>query len=138
MSMKLLTGLLIICLLTFPGCKRDCGCTPPPNVDTKWRVTRIFGGFGPAVVNLNNEQLYSILTLKANGNFECKNTQTGVITNGVLTINTSSPSQVQYIFTPALPVYHDNSFILVSNTDGSLVLFDGTADGYTITFTRQP
>lgn len=137
--MKLLTASLVFFLLLSTGCnKGKCDCVPPPATETKWRVTKIFGGFGPAEVNLNNEQLYSILTLKPNGTFVCKNTDTGLTTSGVLTIHASDPGRIQYIFTPVLPVYPANSFILVENTDGRLVLFDGNPDGYTITFTLQP
>ena len=136
--MKLYTAFLILCTLSFAACKRDgrCDCVPPPAVETSWKMNRIYGGFAGAEVAMTDEQRKAILTLKPNGTYVCRNSVTGVSSTGTVSV-TVNQNNVQWVFTPLLPIYPATSFVVIQNTEGKLILSDGNADGYSIDFLLQ-
>lgn len=137
--MKLWSVLFSLFMLAAVSCVRDhkCDCTPPPAQETKWKMSRIYGGFAGTEVAMNDAQRNALLTLKPNGTYVCRNTVTGDSTTGTLSISTSS-SNVLYTFSPMLPVYPAPTFIVIAATNGKMTLSDGNPDGYWIDFLYQP
>ncbi len=118
----------------------DCGCVPPPPppaTPTKWKITSRTGGQAGTSMPLTIDQQNNILTLKSGEQYTCTNTQTGMIVNGTVTISDFSSIygiKGRLIFNPQLPMLNDEYYILLSTSQGKLVISDNKADGYTTTF----
>jgi hypothetical protein len=138
--MKFLAGIFSLLLLTLNSCTREeqlCGCTPPPGTESNWKLVKLFGGWAGEERPLNNEQKNSILTIRTDGRYSCKNTVTGQISNGTLAITTVSPGLIQYVFSPVLVIYPTSSFWLNEKTETTMALGESNPDGYALTFARQ-
>lgn len=141
--MKLYPFLLLAIIGTaISGCSKntDCGCAPPLDKESSWKITGRSGGFnGRTVVDLSIDQQNSILTLKPNSRFICTNTQTGMVVNGTVTASNFKSiygDMQRFVFSPQLPMLSDDFYILVGSTENTFTFGDNLADGYATTFSR--
>jgi hypothetical protein len=138
--------LLFLCIamtsITALNCNKegDCGCVPPPQQETSWKITSRMGSISGNLTQLTTDQQNNVLTLKPNGQFICTNTQTGMIVNGTVTtsnFNSIYGDRPRLVFNPQLPMLDNEYYILLGNTDGKLIFGDNIADGYSTTFSRR-
>jgi PKD repeat protein len=134
------TLVILFSLFLFSSCHKEHhgGCIPAPSAETKWKVTKRFGGIAAMEHPLTDDQKNSVLTITTNGNYTCINTVTGQTVSGTYTsVNFSSiyGEKPRFIFTPALPVLPGEFMILLDNQTGLMVFGDNLTDGIQTTFT---
>jgi len=140
--------LLFLCIavsaVSISSCNKtddNCGCAPPPESSSKWKITSRSGGISGTSVPLTTDQQNNVITFQSNGKYVCTNTQTGMVVNGTFTISDFSSiygTKSRFVFDPQLPMLNDEYYILLSNTEGKLVFSDNMADGYSTTFSIIP
>ena len=129
---------LAIAVISIPRCtkKDNCQCVAP-ETETSWRITSHSGGFTGGGTPVTIDQQNNILTLKPDGRFVCINTQTGMVVNGTVTttdFNSIYGNKPKLVFSPRLPMLHNDFHILISNSGGKLILGDNNHDGYQTIF----
>jgi hypothetical protein len=128
-------------LVLFQSCSRKCDCSPPPRSDTNWKIINRRGGIAPIDVPLTDDEKNNVLTLKTNGAYSCKNTLTGTIISGTISMSNFSSiygDRQQLIFSPKLPMLNEDYLILIENPNGRMVFGDNKYDGYFTTFEIAP
>jgi hypothetical protein len=124
------------------GCKKshECGCAPPPRVETSWKITKRTGGIGGGEIPLTSDQQNSILTIKPDGHYSCINIVSRMIVEGTyasVNYNSIYGDRPRMIFTPKLPMLQDEYMILLDNQSGEMKFGNNIADGYYTYFTAQ-
>jgi hypothetical protein len=138
--MNLTAVLLSFLLLSLASCSKNGQepvATSPPVTETNWKLTRIFGGFMGEEKAMNDDQKNSILVIRSDGSYNCRNLVTGLTTTGVLTITSADNILIEYKFNPKLRIYPTTAFWLNEKTTATMMLGETNPDGYTLTFSRQ-
>lgn len=115
----------------------NCGCVPPPFSETKWKMTKIFGGIATMEYPLNDAQKNSVLTIRNGSLYTCTNLVTGETVNGTYSVSNYSSiygDKPRFIFTPSLPILPEDYVILVNSQNGSMEFGDNNYDGVVFTF----
>jgi|CXWL01.1.fsa_nt_gi hypothetical protein len=139
--MRVVFTLLITVSLLFNSCRRDCGCSPPPLTETKWKITDRSGGIAGGHIGLTDDQKNNILTIKPGGIYSCTNTVTGAFVTGILSMsnfNSIYGDRTRLIFAPKLPMLAEDYLILIDNPSGKMIFGDNTVDGYLTIFELVP
>src|SRR5215510_402210 len=114
-----------ITLLSACNKNRDCGCVPPPAIETSWKISGIRGGIAGWDKELTEEQKTTILIIKPNGTYTCTNSQTGVTISGTIqqtNFNSVYGNRPRYTFTPNLSMLNNEYHILVDNQSNTFIL----------------